>query len=93
LSHINAALLCSSVPKLQSQTDLAGIERKLAMETLRQSVMSLAAGFALFLSATAAAAATAVSVDLWDKGADVEMPTGLVYGAPGLDHVEGHHGD
>lgn len=48
---------------------------------------SLTAGLALALSATVASAATLVTVDLWDKGAEAGMPTGLVlaYGTHGLD--------
>ncbi|MCB1496028.1 MAG: hypothetical protein KDJ86_09605 [Bauldia sp.] len=34
---------------------------------------------------TASQAATTVKVSLWDKGADVEMPKGLLYGTPGVD--------
>jgi uncharacterized cupredoxin-like copper-binding protein len=37
------------------------------------------------VSATVASAATLVDVELWDKGADVEMAKALVYGAQGLD--------
>ena len=44
-----------------------------------------AAGFAVALLATVASAGTTVSVELWDKGADMTMPTGLIYAAPGLD--------
>jgi uncharacterized cupredoxin-like copper-binding protein len=32
-----------------------------------------------------AAASTVVSVSLWDKGAAMEMSTGLTYGTPGID--------
>jgi uncharacterized cupredoxin-like copper-binding protein len=51
----------------------------------RHLAISLAAGFLLGLSATAASAATVVQVELWDKGADMEMPAGLAYGMPSLD--------
>ena len=42
-------------------------------------------GFMLALSNSAAIAATVVNADLWDKGAKVEMVTGVIYAAPGLD--------
>ena len=51
----------------------------------RQYAIALAAGVALALFATGASAATVVKVELWDKGANVEMPTGLLYGTPGVD--------
>ena len=34
---------------------------------------------------TASQAATTIHVSLWDKGADMEMPTDLGYGTPGAD--------
>ncbi|MCB1489550.1 MAG: hypothetical protein KDJ88_19085 [Bauldia sp.] len=34
---------------------------------------------------TASQAATTVKVSLWDKGAEMEMPTDLIYGTPGVD--------
>ena len=55
------------------------------MGTFKRHVVSLATGLALILSATPIFAATVVTVDLWDKGANVDMPKGLVYGAPSLD--------
>ncbi len=55
------------------------------MRSFIQYVAAPVAGLALALLATAALAASTVSVELWDKGADVTMPTGLVYAAPGLD--------
>jgi uncharacterized cupredoxin-like copper-binding protein len=51
----------------------------------RSSAMLLVAGFALSVWAAVAPAATVINVDLWDKGADVEMPTGITYATPGLD--------
>jgi uncharacterized cupredoxin-like copper-binding protein len=44
----------------------------------------LAAGL-LAASATLASAATVVNVQLWDKGAEMTMPTDLAYGTPGAD--------
>lgn len=39
----------------------------------------------LIVGATASRAATTIQVSLWDKGADVEMPTDQGYGMPGAD--------
>jgi uncharacterized cupredoxin-like copper-binding protein len=48
--------------------------------------VSLAAGvLGLALSATAVCAGTVVRAELWDKGANMAMPTGLAYMTPGLD--------
>ena len=55
------------------------------MGTFKRHVVSLATGLALILLATPSFAATVVTVDLWDKGANVDMPKGVVYGAPNLD--------
>ena len=55
------------------------------MTTMRQYVISLAAGLTLALAATAASAATVVNVELWDKGAGMTMATNMAYGTPGLD--------
>ena len=55
----------------------------LAFQTRR--VLPFAAGLAFAISATVPSAATVVNVELWDKGADMEMAKGLVYGAPGVD--------
>lgn len=55
------------------------------MPKIRRSIVFLAAGLALLAIAPFAAAATVVNVELWDKGADVEMPTGLIYGEPSVD--------
>ena len=56
------------------------------MKFSRQYLVSLAAGLALALTATAAwAAGTVVNVSLWDKGADVPMATDLGFPAPGKD--------
>jgi uncharacterized cupredoxin-like copper-binding protein len=45
----------------------------------------LATGLVLALPTTAAFASTVVAVDLWDKGASMEVPTGLAYASPGMD--------
>jgi uncharacterized cupredoxin-like copper-binding protein len=55
------------------------------MGSFRGYLVPLGTGLALILSATPSLAATLVTVDLWDKGANVDMPKGLVYAAPGLD--------
>jgi uncharacterized cupredoxin-like copper-binding protein len=55
------------------------------VDFLKRSIVSLAAGLALAFSATIASAATVVTADLWDKGANMEMPTGLAYATPSLD--------
>jgi uncharacterized cupredoxin-like copper-binding protein len=55
------------------------------MRLLKQLAVLLVSGFAFAQLAGAASAATIVHVELWDKGADMEMPKGLVYGAPGVD--------
>jgi uncharacterized cupredoxin-like copper-binding protein len=57
----------------------------IGMGSFRRYVVPLGTGLALILSATPSLAATVVTVDLWDKGANVDMPKGVVYGAPGLD--------
>src|SRR4051812_27841712 len=48
-------------------------------------LLALTAGFGFVVLATAAGAGTVVTAELWDKGASMEMPTGLAYLAPGLD--------
>jgi uncharacterized cupredoxin-like copper-binding protein len=55
------------------------------MSPFKPFVVSLTTGFAFILWAAPSFAATVVTVDLWDKGANVDMPKGLVYAAPGLD--------
>jgi len=55
------------------------------MKSLRQLTAVLTVGLALALVAEVASAATVIHVDLWDKGADMEMPTNLKYATPGLD--------
>lgn len=47
--------------------------------------VAFAAAMAIGLSSTAASAATAVDVRLWDQGAGMAMGTGMAYQAPGLD--------
>jgi uncharacterized cupredoxin-like copper-binding protein len=55
------------------------------MRVIRRGAVFVAAGLALGLLSGAAFAATLVTVELWDKGKSVAMPTGLVYGMPGVD--------
>src|SRR6202140_291538 len=55
------------------------------MEALERASLFLAAGLLFAISVGAASAATVVTVDLWDKGANMQMPTGLAYATPGLD--------
>ncbi len=56
------------------------------MAYLKRSLATLAGGIVLTIAtAVAASAATVVNVELWDKGADAEMATGLEYAAPNLD--------
>ncbi len=49
------------------------------------AALSLAALALFSLTPAPGQAATVVQISLWDKGADVEMPTGLAYGTSGLD--------
>jgi uncharacterized cupredoxin-like copper-binding protein len=51
----------------------------------RTLALSLAATALLALAPAVSQASTVVTVSLWDKGADMEMPTGLIYGVPGVD--------
>ncbi|BCG94660.1 cupredoxin domain-containing protein [Mesorhizobium sp. 131-2-1] len=51
---------------------------------LKRIALGLAAAM-LMVGAPGAQAATLVQISLWDKGADVQMPTGIAYAAPGLD--------
>jgi uncharacterized cupredoxin-like copper-binding protein len=55
------------------------------MDIRNRLAMTAVACFAAALLASAASAATVVEVELWDKGADVEMATGLAYATPGAD--------
>ena len=55
------------------------------MRYLKPYVLSLVAGLALAFSATTASAGTEVSVELWNKGATIAMPTDLAYGMPTPD--------
>ena len=55
------------------------------LKLLRMVALSVAAVSMFAAIPTASQAATTVKVSLWDKGADVEMPKGLLYGTPG-DH-------
>lgn len=52
---------------------------------LRNIAVLLATTLLLGVGALTSEAATTVKVSLWDKGANVPMPKGLVYNAPGLD--------
>jgi uncharacterized cupredoxin-like copper-binding protein len=51
----------------------------------RAAAFSLAAVLVLALAPAVSQASTTVQISLWDQGADVEMPTGLMYGMPGAD--------
>ena len=53
--------------------------------SLKRTALSLGAACLFAAFAASAQAATHVQVSLWDKGGDMAMPKGLVYGAPGLD--------
>jgi len=55
------------------------------LKSIKSLSCSLAAAFMLVLAPAASQAATTIQVSLWDKGADVEMPTGLGYAMPGAD--------
>ncbi len=55
------------------------------MQSFKRYFVPLASALLFAVLATAAPAATVVSVDLWDKGADMDMAKGLAYGTPGLD--------
>ena len=52
---------------------------------LKNGAFSLVAAALIAGFAASAQAATQVHVSLWDKGGDMMMAKGLVYGAPGLD--------
>jgi uncharacterized cupredoxin-like copper-binding protein len=54
------------------------------MKSFKWSI-PLSAGLGLAFLVTSACADTVVKAELWDKGANVEMPTGLSYATPGLD--------
>ena len=51
----------------------------------RAAAFSLTAILGLALAPTVSQASTTVQISLWDQGADVEMPTGLMFGMPGTD--------
>jgi uncharacterized cupredoxin-like copper-binding protein len=56
------------------------------MKTIsRRAALGLAAATLMAGGSVAAQAATLVQISLWDKGAEVQMPMGLAYAAPGLD--------
>jgi uncharacterized cupredoxin-like copper-binding protein len=55
------------------------------MKYLKQFIALLVVGSALPNWVVAASAATVINVDLWDKGADTGMSTGVTYAAPQLD--------
>jgi len=62
--------------------------RSIARKTpgsLTHVAVLFAAALAVSASATLASAATPVMVKLWDKGGNMDMPTDLAYGTPGLD--------
>ena len=51
----------------------------------KRQFLQLATGLALAFPATVASAATVVNVELWDKGGDTPMATGVAYATPGFD--------
>ena len=55
------------------------------MSLSKRTALALTSGFLLAASATFACAATVVKVDLWDKGAEMTMPSDVAYGTPGID--------
>ncbi len=55
------------------------------LKFLKTVALSVAAVAMFTTLPTASQAATTVHVSLWDKGADMEMPTDLLYGTPGVD--------
>ena len=55
------------------------------MGSLKRTVILLAAGLAFAFASGAAFASTVVTVELWDKGAAMAMPTDLAYATSGLD--------
>ncbi|WP_245483369.1 plastocyanin/azurin family copper-binding protein [Mesorhizobium sp. M7A.F.Ca.US.002.01.1.1] len=56
------------------------------MKTIsRRAALGLAAAMLMAGSAGVVQAASLVQISLWDKGANMEMPIGLAYAAPGLD--------
>ncbi|TPO10494.1 sulfocyanin-like copper-binding protein [Mesorhizobium sp. B1-1-5] len=52
------------------------------------SKLGLVAAVLMTCSSNIVQAAALVQVSLWDKGASMEMPTGLTYAAPGLDSTK-----
>lgn len=52
---------------------------------LKRASLALAATLVLGAMSGMAQAATVVNVSLWDKGADMQMATGLAYATPGAD--------
>ncbi|MCZ8548640.1 plastocyanin/azurin family copper-binding protein [Mesorhizobium qingshengii] len=56
--------------------------------TSRRAALGLAAAMLMAGGAGAAQAASTIKVSLWDKGANVEMPTGLAFATPGMDHAK-----
>src|ERR1019366_5247985 len=83
--HING-LSTALTPRASQLSSPVKIEKEKIMRFfVRRSAVFAAAGVAFALASGAAWAATVVTVELWDKGANVAMPTGLVYGGPGVD--------
>src|SRR5665213_2755716 len=60
-------------------------QRRDIVGSLNRIAVFIIAGLLLAASATIASASTLVNIELWDKGAAMEMPTGLAYATPGLD--------
>ena len=55
------------------------------MKTISKRIALGLAAAMLTVGGPGAQAATLVQISLWDKGAEVQMPTGIAYAAPGLD--------
>ncbi len=56
--------------------------------TIRAAALGLASITMLAAVPTAGQAATTIHVSLWDKGADMAMPTDQMYGMPGVDKAK-----
>jgi len=53
--------------------------------TMRTAALAFAAATMIAAVPTVSQAATTIHVSLWDKGANMEMPTDQMYGMPGVD--------
>jgi len=81
------------VSAIREQDDYRDVEqlplpplREIAMNTRsRRAALGLTAAMLMVGSASTAYTAALVQVSLWDKGANMQMPLGIAYAAPGLD--------